>query len=987
MKLFSAIIVMGLSVLVHAQTEPAVVFRSAVVAQKAFLISENNIWKLKINSYQNGWPEQLAEYQFKTSSSARRYLSSHQFLLDASLIEANTEKELRGDSSEMIWTPKNTWNWDWEVKFSEWIKNEVDTDFYVKYKLKTDCADVMYSLRWIFARINYLPAANKTMDGVWFTHRSLKNEWKDLKTNSEWFKDQRFMTALKFIMQQTYTHTLHKDSYPIALKAEAMLPGAFHLIVSGKSGHTMVIYRQTPATDGVRVMIMASTIPRDIRVLSEHMIYPTKFDPNSDSIRRMRWPLINGSQISLVPPEKMPFYSLEQFNGNEVNVNRILNPNPNWEQEYNQALSSVKELLEQRRKAVDEGFKACAPNKCPAASSLYDQYSTPSRDKRLHAALNYFDMEISSLYDEYYSRASTEPVFTLFDESFTLNQIRQVVSSEYFSSNPNDNLARRWLLGKNHFGDVYTEEFQKSLIARRTALDKAIKECRQIESCEPSSELSKQIDLDNVTYKITSIYVALVEYYKNKNDVVHLNEFQKNIFSDGRQQLNPEEWQKLAGRSASDPRTEPSMLEGRWDDLYLTYNFKPEESLIKIVKNFVLTSNSNQDDKMHLSRILVKNGKIVLEPMIFCNPNGQIESENLDRDWVVVQCGDELKKININTGEVILHFSKDLVKEAKSYFAGDKLVVYNSEMVKVPYDHEVMKDIKIYNLLTEQLIFETEPQVRVMSFQVSVKSNLAGLQVIKDYVGQDITLEYRNYDLSLPTKPYRVLKNLLLSSDVDFWFYNQNQDVFLSERFVSYSVGDDQFSSLTVLVKSKKDNFKYITLEQKERNYLIYETQINPAQATVTNKILMTLVVDEYGLISHENNRGVLISAKNNQAIVITENESGFNISKTESTSVLWSVDDHCSLKISVDGDKIQSHIYNSEGAFVATVSGLAYDVKPDFLYPNQFWFTISYGSTNYIHGPQNTRFPRQVVVGSYRYNLNGYGILAFDRQALLILK
>ena len=90
--------------------------------------------------------------------------------------------------NQSIWEAKNRWNNDWELKFGQWLKQEVTLDFYKKYNIPTDCADAVIGLRWIFSRINYLPVANTLSDtGNLFGQFSMKKEWKRLPTATNWY--------------------------------------------------------------------------------------------------------------------------------------------------------------------------------------------------------------------------------------------------------------------------------------------------------------------------------------------------------------------------------------------------------------------------------------------------------------------------------------------------------------------------------------------------------------------------------------------------------------------------------------------------------------------------------------------------------------------------------------------------------------------------------------------------------------------------------
>ena len=59
-----------------------------------------------------------------------------------------------------VWVSTNSWSLDWEKKYSQWVKEEVETDVFTSGRwkdLSTDCADAIYTIRAIFAYENNLP--------------------------------------------------------------------------------------------------------------------------------------------------------------------------------------------------------------------------------------------------------------------------------------------------------------------------------------------------------------------------------------------------------------------------------------------------------------------------------------------------------------------------------------------------------------------------------------------------------------------------------------------------------------------------------------------------------------------------------------------------------------------------------------------------------------------------------------------------------------
>lgn len=187
-------------------------------------------------------PGELQEEVFSASFQSKSQLIS---LKNSKYQAANfsTQKQMKFfEETELptksLWKVTNSWDENWEEKFIKWLEAEFDKDFFVKHQIVTDCADAAFALRWIFARMNALPAAN-TMAGshILFTQDSMKKEWASIPTSANWNEDELFLTGLKYIMKHAFTGTLGIDGYPILINPDVFRVGTVHL----DGGHTMII--------------------------------------------------------------------------------------------------------------------------------------------------------------------------------------------------------------------------------------------------------------------------------------------------------------------------------------------------------------------------------------------------------------------------------------------------------------------------------------------------------------------------------------------------------------------------------------------------------------------------------------------------------------------------------------------------------------------------------------------------------------------------
>jgi hypothetical protein len=106
------------------------------------------------------------------------------------------------ESPDQIWeVGDRRWTVEEEYRFGKWVDENITEDFFIRHRIPTDCADAVYATRWIYARINHLPAAATTKDGRLIGHWS--TDWKYIPTDAEWHKDERFRAALLYLFPKT----------------------------------------------------------------------------------------------------------------------------------------------------------------------------------------------------------------------------------------------------------------------------------------------------------------------------------------------------------------------------------------------------------------------------------------------------------------------------------------------------------------------------------------------------------------------------------------------------------------------------------------------------------------------------------------------------------------------------------------------------------------------------------------------------------------
>jgi hypothetical protein len=421
---------------------------------RLYLYSEGGIWRvdsLGVNADQ--WPEIIDSKNFSSEAAAREFVEQSGAAPSQPRI-SDAGRELVNRSGVTLWTVTNQWDWNWEIKFGEWVKKELHVGWWKQYGIATDCADVVYTSRWIFARINGLPMANTMITGQIVSHRTVKKEWETLPTAHEWFNDQRFMAGLAYVLATTYTHGLWNDSYPIAITPAALIPGTYHLHLAGDSGHTLLVHGVGTKPDEIPVTVLFSNVPSEVREVWSALFLDETADANGAGFVHMRWPRWTNDVAGFVPASQMPHYSTEEFDSSFIRPPRYsfwrevyfrLNPGADFDKIAYRTLEQLLDGFRSRVQVVEKGYAVCSVKRCEEDSAEWSLWSTPSRDGRLAGAVSVFDeltMQVSDW--SVFQNLFNSPVVTIEGQSMDLSEAMGVWRSDMYSSDPNDLPRARW---------------------------------------------------------------------------------------------------------------------------------------------------------------------------------------------------------------------------------------------------------------------------------------------------------------------------------------------------------------------------------------------------------------------------------------------------------------------------------------------------------------------------------------------------------------
>lgn len=359
------------------------------------------------------------------------------------------------------------WTTQEEQRFAQWVEQTVTEDFFLRYNIAVDCADVPYAVRWIYARIAHLPAAVTTPEGTLLGHWS--TAWQHLSTAREWYRDRRFLASLQEILEQTSTKTLQKDTYPIRIEAQSLAAGAAFL----HDGHSGIVGRIV--TDGSTyspVQTWQATLPRKITKLRQRNYFGTDVDiERGTGLVRFRWPVLIGTRWQYLAIEKHPYYSLQQYSPDfsrigesldDAVARRIAPGQRDPARRVRLITDSIYHYLLDRVKLVQAGFAHCSRNSCPEGSTSWEIYSTPARDEMIGLEIYHLQRLIkdNGLDEKKLAREMAERAIPIGgNQTVTLQYI--VDNYPWMSHDPNAPIAARWGLAKC---EMIAEKIRNALV-------------------------------------------------------------------------------------------------------------------------------------------------------------------------------------------------------------------------------------------------------------------------------------------------------------------------------------------------------------------------------------------------------------------------------------------------------------------------------------------------------------------------------------------
>ena len=372
------------------------------------------------------------------------------------LVSAPCYSQMPEESTDQVWqVGERRWTIEEEQRFAKWVEETITEDFFIRYRIPTDCADAVYAIRWIYARINQLPAAATTKEGRRVGHWS--TDWSHLPTDPEWERDERFLAALFYLFPRTWTGTLSLDTYPARISPDSIMSGTLFLVTESHTGIVGHVSRDSSHAHPIQTW--ESALPVRIQKLTLRYFFSGRPERRAGSgLVKFRWPVSDKGEWKYLPIKEHPFYSEEQYDAGfcqssadfvEAVARRIAPIEDPPVEKLAKVIGTTTRLLAERIPIVLEGYQKCDNGGCSEGSEEFEIYGTPGRDEMIvslmdHVAriieLNRFDPKVTK------EMMEAVPVKISENQSVTFYQVYQ--NYLWLSHDPRNSIEARWGLKK-----------------------------------------------------------------------------------------------------------------------------------------------------------------------------------------------------------------------------------------------------------------------------------------------------------------------------------------------------------------------------------------------------------------------------------------------------------------------------------------------------------------------------------------------------------
>ena len=630
-------------------------------------IKENKIHKLPAKLWKIA--DALSKYIFERN-------------IDPSIIWKGVKPDAGESKDENFW--EKPWTPQVEQDYSLWIrKTYSDPDFYKRIPFPTNCADIVFSSRWIYAALKRLPIKFILNGNKILSSESFPVIWKrpknKLNNADELMRNKVFKESLLQLLNNTFTFDIPKNSYGInirsknsavleTIKNNYLKEGTINLLGS----HSMIISKVDLIEGHLPLQFTASTLPTAVRSLS---IYP--FAEIHD-LRTFNKNLPIGLRHNIIynpaNNDEDPFEDLE--------ISTLLNMF-NIKLDLETLISgnriTMEALLNERKEIIEKSKEQCLGSSdnilsCLIGSQKFEYLSTPGRDMRLkEIAESVLNLGISISYDSKEINEANLNIndyfnFTFHVDSHTSVETKNILNLQKtlikISSNPLVPKNTRWMILN-----------KESIIQQLKDINETFNIIR--EKAEPSKNAiftlrSLEAEIMNLLSLAISTYCEPLKYYDQ--DSIELPNFDL---------LNNQNCLKELHRSynLNNRLSYPLFGKSPWAKEYkynnfLSLDFSSGNFDIIEYKDFFIFNDSlvlKKDEKKLISIAeFLKNPKIK-----FCSEINFNQQSNIG----ILEClGKDLNQKEYYSlgGENIVHLNKDKVVDRTNYNDTSLILTYQS---------------------------------------------------------------------------------------------------------------------------------------------------------------------------------------------------------------------------------------------------------------------------------------------------------------------
>jgi hypothetical protein len=362
------------------------------------------------------------------------------------------------ESPDQVWkVGDHRWTVEEEYRFGKWVDENITEDFFIRYKIPTDCADVPYAVRWIYARIANLPAGATTKDGKLIGHWS--RNWNHLPTQSEWHQDKRFRAALLHLISETWTGTLPRDTYPIRISPDSVTPGT--LLSMDKSHVGIIAHVCLDGSQAHPLQTWESMLPVKIRKLSLREFFSPKPELTHPlGLVKFRWTIFENGEWKYLSGNEHPFYSEEQYSPAfykrnadfvEAVAKRIDSTEYDPMEKVAKVVETTTRFLRERVPIVLAGYQQCVDvnGGCTEGSDLWELHNTLSHDGMIILLMDHLSRIIDSNHlDKKLVKEMMESISINITKNHSVTFYDVYQNCSWFSPHPKDSIEARWGLKK-----------------------------------------------------------------------------------------------------------------------------------------------------------------------------------------------------------------------------------------------------------------------------------------------------------------------------------------------------------------------------------------------------------------------------------------------------------------------------------------------------------------------------------------------------------